>query len=141
VTENAVLLDTCALIWRANGDSMHDLAMARIVAAALSNALFVSPVSAWEIGLLSKLRTGRSIAFWPDSQIWFARAISGAGIKLAEMTPRIAIASSWLPGDIHNDPADRLLIATARDLGVPLITRDSRIIDYARDGHCQVIAC
>ncbi len=115
--------------------------MARIVAAALSNALFVSPVSAWEIGLLSKLRTGRSIAFWPDSQIWFARAISGAGIKLAEMTPRIAIASSWLPGDIHNDPADRLLIATARDLGVPLITRDSRIIDYARDGHCQVIAC
>jgi PIN domain nuclease of toxin-antitoxin system len=46
-----------------------------------------------------------------------------------------------LPGELHADPADRLLIATARQLGVPLVTRDRRILDYAAQGHVDAIPC
>jgi PIN domain nuclease of toxin-antitoxin system len=57
------------------------------------------------------------------------------------LTPEAALAASFLPGHLHRDPADRLLIATARYLGVPLITRDEVILTYAASGHLQAIAC
>jgi PIN domain nuclease of toxin-antitoxin system len=53
-------LDTCALIWLANGDVIKDSAMASIIAAVSSNSVLVSPVSAWEVGMLSKPRAGRA---------------------------------------------------------------------------------
>ena len=53
----------------------------------------------------------------------------------------IAIAAAMLPSEIHNDPADRFLIATARNRGIPLVTSDRRIIDYAAQGFLDVIAC
>jgi PIN domain nuclease of toxin-antitoxin system len=60
---------------------------------------------------------------------------------MAPLTPEIAIAAAWLPDPLHGDPADRLLIATARDLAVPMITRDAKILDYARQGHIQAVLC
>jgi PIN domain nuclease of toxin-antitoxin system len=62
-------------------------------------------------------------------------------VKPAELSNDIAIAASHLPGPLHGDPADRLLIATARDLGMPLVTRDRKIIDYAEAGHVSVLVC
>jgi PIN domain nuclease of toxin-antitoxin system len=51
------------------------------------------------------------------------------------------LAASFLPGDFHNDPADRFLVATARVMGVALLTRDRKILDYAAAGHVRAIAC
>ena len=62
-------------------------------------------------------------------------------MRLAPLSSKAAIAASCLPGQVHRDPADRLLIATARELGVALVTRDRRILDYAARGHVQAIAC
>jgi PIN domain nuclease of toxin-antitoxin system len=55
--------------------------------------------------------------------------------------PEVALSAAYLPGDFHRDPADRLLIATARELDVPLVTRDRRILDYAGQGHVDAIPC
>ena len=138
----AVLLDTCAAIWLANGDALPGPVLAAIVAAALSAGVFVSPVSAWEVGMLSKPRASRpGLQFLPDPKAWFARLMAGPGIREAALTPEIAVDASYLPGDLHSDPADRLLVATARHLGIPLVTRDAKLIAYAERGFLRVLAC
>ena len=68
------------------------------------------------------------------------RFLSNSGVRLTPLTPEIAIESSFLPR-LHSDPADRLLIATARALGAPIVTRDRRILAYARAGFVAAIAC
>ena len=138
----AVLLDTCAVIWLANGDPLARQAARRIVQAGLSGGVFVSPVSAWEVGMLGNPRGGRpALRFLPDPREWFARVMAGPGIRSAVLTPEIAIDASSLPGDLHSDPADRLLIATARHLGIPIVTRDTKITAYAAQGFIQAIVC
>jgi PIN domain nuclease of toxin-antitoxin system len=79
--------------------------------------------------------------FIPDAKTWFARVMGGPGIKEASLTAEIAIDASFLPGELHGDPGDRLLVATARHLGLPIVTRDRSIIAYAGDGHARVIPC
>lgn len=139
----AVLLDTCAVIWLAAGDPLAAPAIAAIIQAGLADGIFVSPVSAWEVGLLSRPKPGRPrpLQFLPDPKTWFARIMAGPGIRNAPLTPEIAIDSSYLPGDLHGDPADRLIVATARHLTAPIVTRDRRIIDYSAGGYVQVIPC
>jgi PIN domain nuclease of toxin-antitoxin system len=136
-----VLLDTCAVIWLANGDPLASSAIAAIRHAGSAEGVFVSPVSAWEMGLLS--RPGRSlpVQFMPDPKTWFARIMAGLGIREASLTPEIAIDASFLPGALHGDPADRLIVTSARHFGVPIVTRDRRIIAYGREGHVQVLPC
>ena len=131
----AVLLDTCAVIWLANGDRMAPEAIAAILAAGQADGVLVSPVSAWEVGLLSRSgRDGSALAFRPDARTWFARVMAAPGIRAAPFTPEIAIEASYLPGALHGDPGDRLIVATARHLGVPVVTRDQRIGPTARRG-------
>jgi len=139
----ALLLDTCAAIWLANGDRLSERALAAITLAVNANGAFVSPISAWEVGLLSRPSPRRPVAlqFLPDPKTWFADLIAGPGIKAAPLTPQIAIDASCLPGDLHGDPGDRLLISTARHLGVPIVTRDRAIIGYADAGHVAAIVC
>jgi PIN domain nuclease of toxin-antitoxin system len=130
------------VIWLAEGAPLAEPAKAAIINAGLTDGIFVSPISAWEVGLLSRPKSGRhSLRFLPDPKTWFARVIAGPGIREAALTPEIAIDASYLPGDLHGDPADRLIVTTARHLGVPVVTRDHRIIDYSRGGHVQVIPC
>jgi PIN domain nuclease of toxin-antitoxin system len=141
-TPEAILLDTCAVIWLANGE-LSQPTVEIIVKAAMAGGVFVSPISAWEVGLLSrpKLNRSPSLTFLPDPKTWFARFMTGAGIKEAPFSSGIAIEASWLPGELHGDPGDRLIIATARTLQIPVITRDSKILDYAHNGHVIAIAC
>ncbi len=111
-----------------------------IRAASARARVLVSPVSAWEIGLLARRPHG-TLSFQPSPQDWFADLLALPGMRLAPLSSRAAIAASHLPGQVHRDPADRLLIATARELDVPLVTRDQRILAYAAQGHVQAIAC
>jgi PIN domain nuclease of toxin-antitoxin system len=137
----AVLLDTCAVIYLANGDPMAKPAVDAIIHAGQADGVFISPVSAWEIGLLSRPGRPNAVHFLPDPKTWFARVLAAPAIKEAPFTADIAIGSAHLPPPLHGDPADRLLIATARHLGMPILTRDRQITAYARSGYLQVIGC
>jgi PIN domain nuclease of toxin-antitoxin system len=142
-SSRAVLLDTCAVIWLANGDRLARPAVDAIDEAGQNDGILVSPISAWEVGFLSKPGAGRrsALQFLPDPKTWFAQVVAGAGIGEAPFNANIAIDASHLPGDLHSDPADRLLLATARHLDVPIVTRDHRMIAYARAGHVRVVPC
>lgn len=138
-----VLLDTCAVIWLANSDPLSSEASRAIGQAGLAEGVLVSPISAWEIGLLSRPKQGGrdSLEFRPDPKTWFSRFMASSVMRLAVITPDIAIEASHLPGDLHSDPADRLIIATARSLGATIITRDPKILAYAEAGFVEAIAC
>ena len=137
----AILLDTHAAIWLVDG-TLAKPAVAQVIAAGLADGVYVSPVSAWEVGLLSKPRAdGKQIQFLPDPTTWFSTLMGKSIIKPASLTNEIAIASSTLPGQLHADPADRFLVATSRAMNIPLMTRDSKILAYAKSGYVQIIQC
>ena len=136
-----VLLDTCALIWLANRDTLRETALDAIFHAGLHEGVFVSAISAWEIGLLNRRNPADRPYFLPDAKTWFSRLMSAPSIRPAPFTPEIAIDASLLPEPLHGDHADRLLIATARHLGVPIVTRDRKIEAYGELGHVGVISC
>ena len=142
VASTGVLLDTCAAIWLMNG-SLKEAVLERILSSAKEGGLYVSPISAWEIGLLSRPRPNRQsvLDFLPDAKTWFANLMGKPGIRSAPLTGDIAIDSSYLPGIVHGDPTDRLLIATARNMRLSIATGDSKIIAYGVAGHLGVIAC
>jgi PIN domain nuclease of toxin-antitoxin system len=99
---------------------------------------FVSPITAWEIGLLAA-RERLRLLITPVR--WFGKILELPGAALAELSPEVLIASSFLPGKPPRDPADRIIAATARHIGATLITRDSVLLGYARQGHLNAIAC
>lgn len=136
------LLDTHAAIWFFDG-TLDPAVAERLILAGGTGGLYVSPVSAWEIGLLARPRGERPprMTFEPSPERWFEKLLAMPIVREAPFTASIAISSSSLPGSLHDDPADRLLIATARELNVPFVTRDQRILDYGAANHVQVIAC
>jgi len=140
---SAVLLDTCAVIWVFENAPIASKARVAIQAAETANAVLISPVTAWEIALLSWPRGGKSAkaSFRPDARTFVAQAFAWPSVQVAALTPEIAFDACFLPGNFHSDPADRFLIATARALDVPMVTRDSAIEAYAKAGHVKVIAC
>jgi PIN domain nuclease of toxin-antitoxin system len=73
--------------------------------------------------------------------VWFARLLGLAGVRLAPLTPEILIESALLPGEPPKDPADRMIVATARQHGLLLITRDRKLTAYAVQDHLRVLFC
>jgi PIN domain nuclease of toxin-antitoxin system len=61
---------------------------------------------------------------------WFDQALARPGIRLLELTPRIVVESVQLPGGFHRDPADQIIVATARVYDCPLVTTDAKILRY-----------
>jgi PIN domain nuclease of toxin-antitoxin system len=137
----ALLLDTNAVIRLANGEPLDRKAVLVIDAAKAGDGLYVSPVSAWEIGLLSRPERLYPLQFAPDPKTWFARFMEQPGVREAAFTAEIAIEASHLPGAGPKDPADRLLIATARHFNLALVTRDREIIAYSRTGFIRAVRC
>jgi PIN domain nuclease of toxin-antitoxin system len=134
-----LLLDTCAAIWLSEAQSLAKKATNVLEEAYDAGiAVYVSPITAWEIGLL--ISRGRlSILIKP--QLWFEQLFDVLHFRLAEMSPDLLIDSSFLPGLPPRDPADRIIAATAREFGYMLITRDRPLLDYAAQGHLQAVAC
>lgn len=133
-----VLLDTCAVIWIANGDEITSGSRAKIEAAARTDVVNVSPISAWEIATL-QYRNRLTLSM--PVQTWFDRFIAASGVVLVAMPPKVLIDSASLPGNPPRDPADRILLATAREYGLTLVTRDSALLDYAGEGHASALRC
>jgi PIN domain nuclease of toxin-antitoxin system len=134
-----LLLDTHAVLWLAAGERLAAEAKRALAEAVEDGRLLFSAVSAWELGLLTtkeRLSTGRSIREWIADLF--------AAVPMLEPIPlefSAAMAAGELPAPFHKDPADRLLVATARELDVPIVTRDRRILAYAAIGHVRAIAC
>lgn len=135
------MLDTCAVIWTFEGERISASARAMIAQAADANTLFVSAVTAWELGLLASPDRRVPLELGAPPERAFEAVIALAGVAYLPLEYRPAILSSALPGRLHNDPADRLLIATARDRDLTLVTRDKAILDYARLGHVKAVRC
>ena len=134
-----LLLDTHAAIWIAEDQSLAAGAVDAIDAAYRADGtIFVSAITAWEIGLLvARNRLGLSAR--PER--WFQQLLTIPGVRLADLSPDILIASSFLPGEPPRDPADRILLATARELGATLITRDRLLLKYSEAGQVSAIEC
>ena len=134
-----LLLDTCTAIWMT-----ENMPLARDATEAIDNSfrkgmnIYLSPITAWERGVL--VAKGRMSSLITP-QLWFRRLSGVEGFALADLTPDILIESSFLPGEIHNDPADRILIATARAHDLTVVTRDRKILDYAEQGHVRALKC
>ena len=129
-----LLLDTCALLWVASGD---DLAPSSREALA-TRSVHVSPISAWEIANLARKNR---IAFTLPVVAWFLQAMARMAASLPELTVQILVNSCNLPGLPPNDPADRIIIATARDMDMTIVTRDKKILEYSRAGHVRTMVC
>jgi len=137
-TAPLLLLDTHVWLWFALGDAERLAAPVRkrIVAATHGGTLVVSAISVWEIGMLEA--KGRIVLGMPCEK-WVTTALTLPGLRLIGLEPEIAIASSRLPGEIHGDPADRILAATARARGAVLATADERLVEYGKAGFMRVL--
>ena len=135
-----ILLDTHALIWWAAGN--HPRLSANALAAidqeiesagqpGGSPGLLVSAISCWEVAML--VNRGR-LALSFDVERWLALLASHPEVRLLGLDPAVAVAATRLPEPFHADPADRFLVAQARELGIPLLSADNKILSY---GHVR----
>ena len=134
-----LLWDTHAAIWIYGKTPIAQSAIDTLAAAYGEGvASYVSPITAWEVGLLSA-RNRIHLTMSPEK--WFDKFVSTPGVRLADMSPSLLIASSFLPGSMHADPADRIIAATAREYDVRIVTRDRKLLAYAQMGFCRALAC
>ena len=97
-------------------------------------------MSAWELGLAATWRKA-PLVLEPDAETWLENFMLEPGVAITAPDMRTALRANLLPPGLSNDPADRLLVAQARALDVPIVTRDRRILDYAGRGHVRALAC
>ena len=135
----SILLDTCAAIWLMGGEPLTPASRKAVLSAGAGHVgVYVSPITAWEIGTsMAKQRLQLTLS----PEVWFERLLAMPGVRLAALTPQILLASTALPGLPPADPADRIIAATARIQGHVVVTRDKKLLDYAREGHIRAIAC
>ena len=137
--EGPILLDTHCWVWSQFGyeHEFSTLGLATFKQAARDGMLRLSVISVWEVALLeSKQR----LHLHMDCLEWVRRALETPGLSLVPLTPEIAVESTRLPGNMHADPADRILVATARNLGARLMTRDQALLDYGRKRHARIVS-
>jgi PIN domain nuclease of toxin-antitoxin system len=123
-----ILLDTHAWIWWIGApDELSPAAREAADRAADEGGLSVSAISAWEAAML--VERGRLALSMPFDE-WLRRCEALPFLHFVPVDHRIAVRAVHLPGDLHGDPADRIIVATALDLGVPLVTRDRKLQAY-----------
>ncbi len=129
-----IVLDTHVLIWWAAGDpQLSRAARDAIEAEAQDGEILVSAISAWEVAMLAK--AGR-LALTMEAEAWLDTIAQVRAIRFVPVDVGISIQSVQLPGEFHKDPADRIIVATARRHSAPLISADMKIRGYP---HVQTI--
>ena len=122
-----ILLDTHTWIWWVHGDPRLPESHAEIIHRSENIEIGVSIISCWEV---AKLVEYKRLVLPCSLQEWFAQALAYPGVSLLKLTPEIVIESVQLPDQFHRDPADQLIVATARVHSCPLLTSDTRIRQY-----------
>lgn len=131
------LVDTHVLVWMMEGSSrLSHRAAETIRQAVREDSLLVSAITPWEIGMLTA--KGR-LKLSQEVRAWMQMALNRSGVRVVPLLPEIAVNSSHLPWEMHADPADRILVATALYLGATLVTADEQLLRYGAQGHlrCQ----
>jgi PIN domain nuclease of toxin-antitoxin system len=138
---DGVLMDTHTALWWAAGAPISAKSRELIDgAAAKGDGVFVSAITAWEVALLLIRRRVRLVRN-ATALDWFRELTSREGFAPLDLTPEIVTASVHLPGAPPKDPADCFVIATARELGLTLVTRDRAILTYGAAGHAHTLPC
>ena len=122
-----IVLDTHIWVWWVNGSNELSPGKREILASRQSDGLGVSVISCWEIAKL--VEKGRLALALPVGH-WIDQALAYPGIRLLPLDPKIAVALTQLPQPFHNDPADQIVTATAREMDCSLATDDGRILAY-----------
>lgn len=126
-----IVLDTHTLLWWASGDSAQLSQAAQQALAAEMQAdggqIMVSSISAWELAMLV---ARERVALAMDVEAWLDVVGQIEQVRFVPVDNTIAIKSTLLPGEFHKDPADRIIVATARQLSAPLLTADEKIRAY-----------
>ena len=127
-----LLLDTHAWVWSIEGNTRRvgRKSQALLTRAEGRERIRVSPVSVFEV---VALHTSGRLRLSRPAEGWIEDGLSAAGVRLAEVTPSIAIDAGAIPRTALADPLDRLLVATARQLDATFLTADQQILQYARD--------
>ena len=135
---DSLLLDTHVMVWLLEDSArISGATYARIEQAADRDRLFVSAITPWEIAMLvakGRLRLGRDVADWLDA------ALGLPGIHVEPLSTAIAVASTRLPWEVHADPADRILLATARHRDATIITAARQMLAYGEQGFVKCLA-
>jgi len=133
-----LLLDTHIWIWLMNGDAQKLAASENTIdQASKAGKLGISAITVWEVAMLEA--KGR-IRLHKNCLDWLQEALSAPGTHLLPLSPAIAVESSRLPDEFHGDPADRILVATARILKATLVTKDKKLLNYGNQGFLQVLS-
>lgn len=124
-----IILDTHTLIWWASGEGaqLSAAALQAIDSETDGGKILVSSISAWELAML--VAKGR-VALSMDVGEWLSVVSQIEALSFVPVDNEIAVKSTELPGEFHKDPADRIIVATARKLAVPLVTADAKIRAY-----------
>ncbi|MES0488807.1 MAG: type II toxin-antitoxin system VapC family toxin [Leptospirales bacterium] len=132
-----IVLDTHTWIWTINGDEkIKKSGFLQIIQKSIKDhTIFIPAISIWELAMLvSKER----IKLSENTLDWIEQASSAPGMSVYPLSPEIAYESTVLPGNFHGDPADRMIVATARVLHATLLTFDKQIIKYASEGYLNI---
>ena len=124
-----IVIDTHILVWWVSGVETLSTAAKKAIKNTLSNSseVLVSSISAWEIAML--VEKGRLVLSM-DVESWLDEVSQIDGVRFLPVDNEIGVKSTALPGEFHKDPADRMIVATARKLAVPLATADEKILQY-----------
>jgi PIN domain nuclease of toxin-antitoxin system len=122
-----ILLDTHIWVWWVDNSQHLTDRPRHILQDNVNSGLGISVISCWEV---AKLVEYERLELSCPLEEWMEQAVAYPGMQLLELTPQIAIESTKLPGSFHRDPADQIIVATARVYDISLLTADSRILQY-----------
>jgi PIN domain nuclease of toxin-antitoxin system len=122
-----IVLDTHIWVWWVHNDARLPNSYHRIIEDHEDKGLGISIISCWEVAKLVELK--RLVLHCPIDE-WLATALRYPGIRLLDLTLKIVVDSTQLPGEFHRDPADQIIVATARVHDCPLLTVDEKIVGY-----------
>jgi PIN domain nuclease of toxin-antitoxin system len=122
-----IVLDTHIWIWWVHGHPGLSASHRTVIAENEASGLGISAISCWE---LAKLVEYKRLVLPCPTLDWLNQALAYPGVRLLELSPEIASDATALPGDFHKDPADQIIVATARVHNAPLLTADRKILDY-----------
>ena len=138
MSDSFLLLDTHVWIWIVEGmhEKLSRFWVEEIRAANQKARLLLSVISVWEVAMLE---AKGKISLCMNCRQWVHSGLNDYGVELTELSPEIAIDSTRLPCGLHSDPADRIIVATARNRNATLVTADRAILEYSRAKHVRVV--
>ena len=122
-----IVLDTHIWVWWVHGDSALSASVRALLDSSEQTGIGVSAISCWEV---AKLVERQRLSLPCPVFDWIQQALSYPGVRLLDLSPRVCVESTELPGTFHRDPADQIIVATARVFDAPLVTVDARILAY-----------